>query len=113
MIDDANIEDAAESVVFGGFSNNGQIYMSTERVIIHQSIAGALTELILRKLRELKCRNQLTEPEVSMSGLYTPNSATRFLALIKSAIAQGAELLIGDQQATGPNATLIQPHCPL
>jgi len=35
---DANIDDAVEAIVFGGLANNGQICMSTERVIVHESI---------------------------------------------------------------------------
>lgn len=109
VLEDANIDDAAESIVFGGFSNNGQICMSTERVIVHSSAKEALTEAILQRLQKLTCGNH-HEAEVSLSGLYTPQSAIRFLSLVKSAVASGANVLAGDQQAKGPNGTIVQPH---
>lgn len=110
VLEDANINDAAESIVFGGYSNNGQICMSTERVIVHQSIAKSLTDAIVSKLDKLKCGNNMNAEDISISGLCSPASATRFLNMLKTAVSDGADLVIGDLSASGSNNTIVKPH---
>jgi len=60
-------------------------------------------------VESLKCGNHLVE-EVSISGLFTPTSATRVLDLVKSAVDSGTSLLTGDLQIRGSNKTIIRPH---
>ena len=110
VLDDANLEDAVEAVVFGALANAGQICMSTERVLVHKPIAAGFKERLLQKIKTLKTGNHEEDPEVSISGLYTPASAARILALMQSAVSSGAKLLCGDLSITGPNKTIIAPH---
>ncbi|CAI4216050.1 unnamed protein product [Parascedosporium putredinis] len=108
--EDANIQDAVESIVFGGFANNGQVCMSTERVIVHKSIMGQFKEELLARTKQLKCGNHLVDRDVSISGLYMPASAKRVIELVQSAVDGGATLLMGDLQIDGPNKTIVRPH---
>lgn len=110
VLEDALIDDAVEAIVFGALSNSGQICMSTERVIVHKSISAAFKASLLEKVRKLRYGNHLTDPDVSLSGLFTPESAARVLGLIKSAVDGGATLLTGDMEITGPNKTILAPH---
>ncbi|KAK5653173.1 hypothetical protein OQA88_9272 [Cercophora sp. LCS_1] len=110
VLDDADIDDAVEAVVFGALSNSGQICMSTERVLLHKSIAGVFKDKLLGKVRSLKSGNHLEDRDVSISGLFTPASATRVVGLIKDAVEGGATLLAGNLQITGPNKTIVTPH---
>jgi len=110
VLEDANIEDAVEAVVFGALSNSGQICMSTERVLMHQSVSREFKAKLLQKVESLKCGNHLEEPDVSVSGLITPGSASRVLGLVKAAVAGGASLLMGDMRIRGPNNTIVAPH---
>ncbi|KAH8886224.1 aldehyde dehydrogenase [Thozetella sp. PMI_491] len=109
VLEDANIEDAVEAVVFGGLSNAGQICMSTERVLLHNSIAEEFKAKLIDRVKGLKVGNH-EEEDVSISGLYTPASAPRVLGLVKDAIAQGATMLCGDLRTAGPNNTILAPH---
>lgn len=109
VLDDANIDDAVEAVVFGAMSNSGQICMSTERVIVQSSIASRFREALLRRTSEIKCGNHLESPEVSMSGLYTPSSCTRICGLVEEAVGQGAKLVLGSTTPWGPNKTILSP----
>lgn len=110
VLEDANIDDAVEAVVFGALSNNGQVCMSTERVLLHKSISGEFKEKLVQKTASLKCGNHLQDPEVSISGLFTPESAARVVDWVKQAVDGGATLLIGDLQIAGPNRTIVTPH---
>ncbi|RYP72861.1 hypothetical protein DL770_007897 [Monosporascus sp. CRB-9-2] len=79
VLDDANIKDAVEAVVFGAFSNAGQIRMSEKRVIVHTS-SSEVQRAPAAKHRRTEIRDYEDDPEVSISGLYSPTSATRILA---------------------------------
>lgn len=110
ILEDAPIDDAVEAVVFGALSNSGQICMSTERVIVHRSVSEAFKSSLLERVQKLKYGNHMTDPDVSISGLFTAESAARVLDLIKVAVDGGATVLAGDMQITGPNKTILGPH---
>ncbi|KAJ9640751.1 hypothetical protein H2204_003040 [Knufia peltigerae] len=110
VLDDADVDDAVESVVFGALSNSGQICMSTERVIVHDSIAETFQAKLLERVKKVKYGNHLEQSDVSMSGLYTCQSAERVLGMINRAVEEGARLILGDSKATGPNKTIVAPH---
>lgn len=110
VLDDANVDDAVEAVVFGAFSYSGQICMSTERVLLHRSVSAEFKEKLLRRTASLKTGNHLEDPDVSVSGLFTPASAARVMDMLRSAVDGGATLLAGDLKVTGPNSTIISPH---
>ncbi|KAK1749358.1 Aldehyde/histidinol dehydrogenase [Echria macrotheca] len=110
LLEDADIEDAVEAVVFGALANNGQVCMSTERVFVHRSIAGEFKNRLVGRVQALKTGNHLQDPEVSISGLFTPASAARVLEMVNNAVEGGATLLTGDLRVSGPNKTIMAPH---
>ncbi|KAK3956945.1 Aldehyde/histidinol dehydrogenase [Pseudoneurospora amorphoporcata] len=110
VFDDANIDEAVEAVVFGALSYSGQICMSTERVLLHRSISGKFKAKLLAKVATVKTGNHLENPDVSLSGLFTPASARRVIDLVKSAVHGGAKLLTGNLEITGLNKTIVRPH---
>jgi benzaldehyde dehydrogenase (NAD) len=110
VLDDANITDAVEAVVFGALSNSGQICMSTERVIVDSSIAAEFKAALLQRVKAIKYGNHEEDESVSLSGLYTASSCTRITGLMQDAIKEGAELLTGDLELSGPNNTILAPH---
>ncbi|CAG9982862.1 unnamed protein product [Clonostachys byssicola] len=110
VLDDANITDAVEAVVFGALSNSGQICMSTERVIVDSSIAAEFKAALLQRVKAIKYGNHEEDESVSLSGLYTASSCTRITGLMQDAIKEGAELLTGDLEFSGPNNTILAPH---
>ncbi|KAJ9270473.1 hypothetical protein DTO212C5_3504 [Paecilomyces variotii] len=110
VLADADLEDAVNAIVFGALANSGQICMSTERIILHSSIAAPFTELLLERVAKVKVGNHFEDPSVSLSGLYCAAAPKRILSAIDSAIASGATLLTGDRTPAGPNKTILQPH---
>ncbi|KAL1880766.1 hypothetical protein VTK73DRAFT_5151 [Phialemonium thermophilum] len=110
VFEDANIQDAVEAVVYGALSNSGQVCMSTERVIVHKSISGPFKSALLERVRKLKHGDHTADAEVTISGLFSPESAARVRDLIKNAVDNGANLLAGDLKITGPNKTILAPH---
>ncbi|MNB90306.1 MULTISPECIES: aldehyde dehydrogenase family protein [Pseudomonas] len=54
VLDDADLEAAAHAAVVGRFLHQGQICMSTNRVIVDRSVYGEFAELITARVKKLK-----------------------------------------------------------
>jgi acyl-CoA reductase-like NAD-dependent aldehyde dehydrogenase len=81
--------------------------MSTERVIVHESIADEFNRRLVSRVSKIRAGNHIKDPSVSLSGLFCKASADRAIALVKEAVDMGATLLLGDLKAEG---TIVQPH---
>ncbi|MFX9458045.1 aldehyde dehydrogenase family protein, partial [Acinetobacter baumannii] len=53
VLKDADLEAAVQAIAFGAFANQGQICMSTERVVVEEPVADALVEGLARKATSL------------------------------------------------------------
>ncbi len=53
MLDDADIDAAVTAAAFGAFMNQGQICMSTERIVVDEKIADAFVAKLATKAGSL------------------------------------------------------------
>ncbi|MFC1546337.1 aldehyde dehydrogenase family protein, partial [bacterium] len=94
VMDDADLDVAADAVAAGAFSCAGQRCASTSRVIAHEKIYDALLEKIIKKTKNLKIG-----PGTDDSNKVNPVINEKQLNNIKSAIdkakTDGAELILG------------------
>ena len=62
VLDDADLDEAVNAAAFGAFANQGQICMSTERIVVDEKIADALRRALRRQgqvaLRRRPARGQ-------------------------------------------------------
>lgn len=100
----ANLDDAVEAIAFGAFFNQGQICMSTERVLVDDSIADAFIEKLINKTQRLVAANPSQHP-APLGLLESKRSAERIRQLVEDARDQGAYLPLGLQI----EGTLMQP----
>ncbi len=49
VLDDADIDEAVNAAAFGAFANQGQICMSTERIVVDEKIADAFVDALRRQ----------------------------------------------------------------
>lgn len=94
VLDDADLDLAALEAVRGAYLNQGQICMSTERLVVADSVADALIdriEILRRHLVPGDPRDEATDvgPVVSRA------AAERIGALIGDAVSKGATLVGG------------------
>lgn len=54
VLDDANLDEAVSATAFGAFFHQGQICMSTERVIVDEKVADLFVEKLTVKVKSLK-----------------------------------------------------------
>ncbi|KAI9454067.1 aldehyde dehydrogenase [Lactarius psammicola] len=105
VLADADLDQAARSIVFGALLFSGQICMSTERVIVQRPVLQPLVAAIKRYINTLT----VGDPENShLSSLFTNSSADNIISMLKEAKEAGAEVLLGDLEKAGP--ALLKPH---
>jgi acyl-CoA reductase-like NAD-dependent aldehyde dehydrogenase len=108
ILEDADPDLAVDAAVFGAFMNSGQICMSTDRIIIHESLVENFIPRYVERVRALGVGDP-ADPATVVGPLINTRGAQRVSALVKDAAAKGATLLTGDGAVEGPNGTLIRP----
>jgi acyl-CoA reductase-like NAD-dependent aldehyde dehydrogenase len=98
VLDDADLDAAAAAAMTGAFFNQGQVCMSTERIIVMENIADQFVEKLVQKTTSLSA----SDPKIStapLGRLINAGAAARVADLIADAVAQGARLEHGGQVA--------------
>jgi vanillin dehydrogenase len=104
VLADADIDAAVDAIAFGAFFNQGQICMSTERVIAHRDIADALVKKLAAKASTLKA-GPPTDKSAVLGALVSPQAVQRVAALLDDAHAKGARVI-----SAGPSdGAIMQP----
>ena len=94
VLDDADIEEAVAAAAFGAYMNQGQICMSTERIVVDQTIADQFVAALAAKATSLKAGDP-RENNTPLGCLVDLSAAERIDALIRDAVAKGAKVVAG------------------
>lgn len=98
VMDDADVEKAAELAANGSYKNSGQRCTAVKRILVHEKIASEFTEILVQKTKQWACGDPL-DPNVDMGTVIDEASAMRFEGLVNDAVAQGARLLVGNRRS--------------
>ena len=111
VLGDADIDAAVNAAVFGCFMNQGQICMSTERLIVDASIADEFASRLAARAAQLPAGNP--REHVVLGGLCTPRAGEKMDELIADAVSKGGKLLAGGtRNGAIVSATLIDHVTP-
>ncbi|HBP77928.1 MAG TPA: salicylaldehyde dehydrogenase, partial [Halomonas sp.] len=94
VLDDADIDAAVDAAIFGAFFNQGQICMSTERVIVDQRIADAFVDKFAARAKALKAGDPRDERN-TLGTLINAASGEKLNGLIDDAVEKGAHIAAG------------------
>ena len=94
VLEDADLDLAADQVVVGRMSNNGQVCCSPKRYLVQRSVKAAFTEKVLQRVGALK-RGDPADPASQISCLVSEKAAKEVEEQVDRTIAQGAKLLLG------------------
>lgn len=97
VLDDADLDAAVDAAAFGAFFHQGQICMSTERIIVIDAIADAFVEQFARRAQTLRAGDP-RDPECRLGAMITEQAAQRLKGLIDDAVVKGAQLVTGGRQ---------------
>ncbi|MDT8450446.1 MAG: aldehyde dehydrogenase family protein [Wenzhouxiangellaceae bacterium] len=94
---DADIDDAVDRLVFGGFYQSGQSCISVQRVQIHREIYDEVRQKLVEKVGALKGGDPY-DHETFVGPLITEDDAKRVVEWIEEAVDKGATLLVGGER---------------
>jgi acyl-CoA reductase-like NAD-dependent aldehyde dehydrogenase len=90
VLEDADLDEAVKAAAFGAYMNQGQICMSTERIIVVDAIADAFAEALAEKAKSLAA-----DGPGLLGAMIGPESVDHINALIDDALANGGKILAG------------------
>lgn len=111
VLDDADIDAAVNAAVFGAFMHQGQICMSTERLIVDEKIADEFVAKLAARASKLPAGDP--RGHVVLGSLISSQAADKMEELIADATAKGAKLAAGGKRTgTVVEATLLDHVTP-
>jgi acyl-CoA reductase-like NAD-dependent aldehyde dehydrogenase len=96
ILGDADIDYAVDAAAWGAFLHQGEICMSTERIIIERSIADEFTEKLRKRALEIPMGDP-TNPATAIGPLINQRAVENVHSHVQEAVAGGAELVTGGQ----------------
>ena len=111
ILDDADLDGAVNAAVFGAFMHQGQICMSTERIIVDETIADAFVARLAARASQLPAGDP--RGHVVLGSLISLDAAKKMEELIADATEKGAKLVAGGKRSgTVVEATLLDHVTP-
>jgi acyl-CoA reductase-like NAD-dependent aldehyde dehydrogenase len=111
ILDDADIDGAVNAAIFGAFMHQGQICMSTERIIVDETIADQFVAKLAARASQLPAGDP--RGHVVLGSLISLDAARKMEELIADATAKGAKLVAGGKRSgTVVEATLLDHVTP-
>jgi benzaldehyde dehydrogenase (NAD) len=105
VLDDADLDEAVNAAAFGAFANQGQICMSTERIVVDDKVADDFVARFAAKAKSLSVGDP-REGKAILGSVVDHAAAERVTRLVLDAVAKGARLVAGG----AINGTLIGAH---
>jgi benzaldehyde dehydrogenase (NAD) len=100
VLADADLDQAAAAASFGAFFHQGQICMSTERIVADAAVADDLASRLAARASALPVGDP-REEGTAIGPMITPASLARVSELVADATDKGASVLTGGE-ASGP-----------
>ena len=94
ILEDADMDEAVKAAAFGAFMNQGQICMSTERIIVVDEIADIFAEQFAKKVNGMATGDP-REGTAPLGAVIDQKTVDHVNSLIDDAVGKGATLLSG------------------
>ena len=104
VMPDADLDKVADAVVATGYSNAGQVCISTQRVIAFDKVYGDLMDVLGKRVAAIATGNPLDQ-KTMMGPMIRESDADRVGEWIDEAVAGGAKLVTGGKRS----GTMFQP----
>jgi acyl-CoA reductase-like NAD-dependent aldehyde dehydrogenase len=105
VLHDADMDEAILAATFGSFFNQGQICMSTDRIIVDHKIADEFVKKLAAKAKSLQCCDPASGNSL-FGAMVDAKAAQKVKHLIDDAVSKGARLATGNYSIEG---SIMQP----
>jgi benzaldehyde dehydrogenase (NAD) len=100
VLRDADLDRAAAAASFGAFFHQGQICMSTERIVVDREVAEPLASKLAERAQGLPVGDP-RDPGAAIGPMVNGAAVERVAELVRDAVSKGASVLSGGS-ADGP-----------
>lgn len=97
IMDDADLEKAAQAVCAAGYANAGQVCISAQRILTSSKVGGDFLDALRPKVEALTLGDQLADGS-KMGPMVRERDAERVEEWINEAVAAGAQLVTGGKR---------------
>lgn len=104
VFDDANLENAVDAIVMGGFTFAGQACVSAQRIYVHENVYDVFIEKLIAKVRSLRMGDPCEE-STQLGPMISLDAAKRAESWIDEAVSLGAVIRTGGKR----NGTMVEP----
>jgi len=111
VMEDADLDKAAELAVAGATKNSGQRCTAVKRILVVESVADPFSEKVLEKAKKLKAGDPM-DPAIDIGTVINERSAALFEARVEDAVAKGAKRLHGEKRQGALFPPTVVDHVP-
>ncbi len=111
VMDDADLDRAAELAVAGGTKNSGQRCTAVKRVLVIDSVGDQFAALVAEKAAKLRYGDPM-DPDTDVGTVINEDAAILFEKRVNDAIEQGAKLLYGNDRKGAVYSPTVLDHVP-
>jgi betaine-aldehyde dehydrogenase len=101
VLDDADLDRAANAATWGAMANSGQICMSTERIYVEEPAYDEFVAKLEASVKELRQGTDGREYSKDVGAMTSPNQTAIVEDHVNDAIANGARALTGGKRRDG------------
>ena len=97
IMPDADPQKVAKAAAASGYSNAGQVCISTQRILAHQKIHGDFLDAFKEQVEDISTGNPI-EASTKMGPMIREHDAVRVNQWVEEAVNEGAELITGGER---------------
>jgi acyl-CoA reductase-like NAD-dependent aldehyde dehydrogenase len=97
ILDDADLDAAVDAAVFGAFFHQGQICMSTERIVVDEAVADTFLAKFVARAGAIRASDP-RKPDAVLGAMISQQAVQRVRAMVDDAVSKGASLALAGRQ---------------
>jgi aldehyde dehydrogenase (NAD+) len=109
VMDDADLNKAADLAVAGSYKNSGQRCTAVKRILVHSAVADPFVELLVEKSRRWRYGDP-ANPGLDMGTVIDEAAAMLFESRVTESVAQGARLMLGNERQGALYSPTVLDH---
>ena len=111
VMEDADLEKAADLAVQGATKNSGQRCTAVKRILVVNRVADEFAELVVERAKKLRCGDPM-DPATDIGTVINEVAATLFESRVSKAVASGAKVLYGQRRQGALFSPTVVDHVP-
>jgi acyl-CoA reductase-like NAD-dependent aldehyde dehydrogenase len=109
VLQDADLERAANACVWGAFSNSGQLCISIERVYVEEPIYDRFVQLVVERVKRLRQGTEQMYGQIDVGSMTMAEQLEIVDRHVRDAVERGAHVLLGGKRYTQLNGLFYEP----